>query len=489
MKRGKALILAVSSIISLEASAGGLFTNNNQNPIFFRQPAQHAVIGVQGAYYNPAGVVFLNEGWHFYLGDQMALQSRSITSEYAPFEYGNGTASNKYEGSTFAPVIPSLDVVYNKDRWAASFHFGVVSGGGSCEFEEGLGSFEAPMALLPAAINSLTGSNMINKYDADIHFTGKSYGFGGQFNFAYKLIDNDNAKLALSAGIRGNYLKNIYAGGIFDYQLTTALGTLPASAVLTQVLQTLGMNPAVASAYAGQLGGDKEVDCTQNAFAFNPVLGAHFATGAWDFAVKYEFVTKVELENKTNINTAGIAQFDDGAKSNSDIPALLAGGFNVDILPNWRAAAGVNLYMDKSADYGGKQAKLGRNTYEIDLGTEYDFNSKWTASIGYQKTSFDFGENNDYLTDMSFSLSNWCLCGGIRYNINDTVAIDLSAFNTFYGKATKEYSDYGNAGATYAAALGQVGIPAQMLEGLKMKGKDTFFRTSTTFGIGVVWNL
>ena len=158
MKINRIACAALMCLASGNLLAGGMFTNTNQNPIFFRQPAQYAVIGVQGAYYDPAGLVFMNNGWHFGLGNQMAVQSREVTSQYAPFAMNvnnPGIDTKKFKGSTFAPVIPNLDLVYSQDKWAASFHFGVVSGGGSCEFKDGLGSFEAPMALLPAAVNSL----------------------------------------------------------------------------------------------------------------------------------------------------------------------------------------------------------------------------------------------------------------------------------------------------------------------------------------------
>ena len=53
----KRLILtAALAAASLSAFAGGYVTNTNQNVAFLRNPAQNAVIGVQGAYFNPAGI-------------------------------------------------------------------------------------------------------------------------------------------------------------------------------------------------------------------------------------------------------------------------------------------------------------------------------------------------------------------------------------------------------------------------------------------------
>jgi len=37
--------------------AGGLVTNTNQSASFIRMPSLDAVIGIEGVYYNPAGLV------------------------------------------------------------------------------------------------------------------------------------------------------------------------------------------------------------------------------------------------------------------------------------------------------------------------------------------------------------------------------------------------------------------------------------------------
>jgi len=500
MKTKKIALVALLGLASAPMMAGGMFTNTNQNPVFFRQPAQNAVIGVQGAYYNPAGLVFMNEGWHFAIGDQMAKQTRTITSTYAPFALcveNPGQSTKEFKGETFAPVIPSLDLAYTRDKWAASFHFGVVSGGGSCAFDDGLGSFEAPMALLPAAVNALTGQPVMGGYKADINFTGKSFGFGGQFNYSYKVVDSDNLKLSVAAGVRMSYLKNQYDGGIFNYQLymNQAQALVPAgqavSGVLTQILMAAQM-PADAAQQTAQgigqaLGADKEVSCAQTAWGFTPVLNAHLQAGIVDLAVKYEFRTSAKYENSTYINTTGIATYNDGQTVQSDVPALLSAGLNVNIMPTLRAAAAMNVYFDKNANYNGRQELLGGNTLEWTAGIEYDLSSKWTLSLGTQITRFDFGENNNYLTDSSFSLPSWCLGGGFRYWFTDRLAVDFSAFNTFYDTATKSYNDFGNAGAAYSGQLGQI-LSAQALAALSQPGSDKFERTSFNFGLGVVWD-
>ena len=84
----KLILTAALAAASLSAFAGGYVTNTNQNVAFLRNPAQNAVIGVQGAYFNPAGIAFMNNGWHLALDIQTAVQRRYTTSTYEPLKYG-----------------------------------------------------------------------------------------------------------------------------------------------------------------------------------------------------------------------------------------------------------------------------------------------------------------------------------------------------------------------------------------------------------------
>ena len=235
----KLILTAALAAASLSAFAGGYVTNTNQNVAFLRNPAQNAVIGVQGAYFNPAGIAFMNNGWHLALDIQTAVQRRYTTSTYEPLKYGidnDGKGYKKYTGKTFVPVLPHLDLVYKHNNWFGSFHFGVVSGGGKAVYDQGLGSFEAPVAMIPALINTLSGAQAVSAYSADIALTGEQYNFAGQLNFGYKISKN----WSVAAGVRLNYISNYYVGSLKNIQLQPTGGQMmPASAVLANVISQL----------------------------------------------------------------------------------------------------------------------------------------------------------------------------------------------------------------------------------------------------------
>lgn len=123
MNKTKLICAALALSTAATASAGGILTNTNQNIAFLRNPAQDAVIGIAGVYSNPAGVAFMNNGFHLSLNIQNAHQTREITSTFAPFAYGAnnfGNTTKTFKGEANAPIIPSIQAAYNKTTGASS---------------------------------------------------------------------------------------------------------------------------------------------------------------------------------------------------------------------------------------------------------------------------------------------------------------------------------------------------------------------------------
>jgi len=495
----KIILFAALIAAGTPAIAGGYFTNTNQNVAFLRQPARNATIGVEGAYFNPAGIGFMNNGWHFGLDLQNITQRRYIETTYAPLAYGvnnNKSQTKKYVGKTEVPVLPHLDLAYIHDNWFGSFHFGVISGGGKASFDDGLGSFEAPIAMLPALIKGMAGSQVVTAYDANISMVGGQYNFTGQLNLGYKVLDN----LSVSAGLRLNYLNNKYTGSIKDIQLQYAGNMVPAANVLGGIISTLsgGTIPvATGTSMAAGLVGDKELDCSQSDFAYTPILSVHYETGKLDLSARYEFNTRVRLTNDTKSNNTGISQFDNKKVVAADIPAIAALGGQYKLLPNLRVSAGYNYFFDKQAkeynsatDRNDKQDYIDGNTWEFLGGVEYDINDKLTVSTGANTTTYGFGDEKKYISDMSFTTNSVSFGIGCRYHINSKMSVDIAALNTFYSKLTKEMKDYDNVGASYYAKLAPMAqaIPALAqkisLDKLQIPGKDVYSRKSLVFGVG-----
>ena len=81
----KTISIAAMVLASLPMMAGGLLTNTNQNAAFLRNMAQDGQVTLTSLYANPAGNVFLSEGWHMSLNSQTAIQQRNISTTFPYF--------------------------------------------------------------------------------------------------------------------------------------------------------------------------------------------------------------------------------------------------------------------------------------------------------------------------------------------------------------------------------------------------------------------
>ena len=150
--RKKLLFGIAMLIVSLPTFAGGYLTNTNQNVRFLRNPARDAAIGIDGVYSNPAGVLFLGQGFHLSLNIQNVHQTRTILTGFPLFvnnANNPGETLHKFKGVADAPILPSIQAAWNKGDWSFQFGFAITGGGGKCEFDNGLGSFEQVVSAIP----------------------------------------------------------------------------------------------------------------------------------------------------------------------------------------------------------------------------------------------------------------------------------------------------------------------------------------------------
>ena len=488
MKKLKLVSLAIAMACATPSFAGGLLTNTNQHVAFNRMMSREASIGIDGVYYNPAGVVFMGEGHHLAINWQLAYQTRSIENDYALFKnnVNNSITPRTFKGEAFAPVIPSFQYAYNKGRWSLQASFALTGGGGKCTFDNGLGSFEKIVAETAIAACKLAGAvdQMASQYGVPAVFTGENaFGTKGQYSYnsymhgrqyyyglslgaAYKFSDNFSA----FAGVRGVYASTNYYGYVEDIKV----GNMPLYKVLDPTKETAA---------------NIELSCDQSGVGFTPIIGVDFKTGKWNFAAKYEFKTRIRLKNKSvnqapsignlpdNLRNAYIAggvpeqaadailknatiqramgqlktqfdseleeaigEYEDGKKIAGDIPAYLALGVGYSPVNAVRVNAGFHWFDDKHAtSYNNRQEKLKRGTLEYNAGVEVDVNKKITLSTGWQNTNYGLPDENldtptskRYMDDKSFVVSSNSVAVGGVYHINKKMDLNVAYFHTFY---------------------------------------------------------
>ena len=463
------LIGATALMVSNSTFAGGILTNTNQNATFLRNPARNAAIAIDGVYSNPAGIAFLPQGFHLSVSWQAAFQKRQIDVNGQLLQLNGGKADKYFEGVTNAPVIPSFQAAYViNDKWSVSAQFAVGGGGGACEFENGLPMFE-----------ELVGGKLVSaqatSYGLNQNLTGEQYLFGLQVGATYKLTDN----FSVFGGARGvlansNYtgaINNITANGVAAgaymngllAKIDEGLGQIGAGleqinaglaqlepvkdvagykeqyVALQQKQQALQQQQGALQQQQGALkqgaallGSDFNLDCAQSGFGITPIIGLDWKLGKLNLGAKYEFRTKIELENDSKNTSANVTAlmpaYKDGAKVRSDIPALLTLGAQYKIADNFRAMVGGVYYWDKDAK--GTPIKKGDNTWEANLGVEWDVNDKVLLSLGGQRTQYGFDDAD--MADTNFNINSYGLCIGGAYKFSEKMKLNIGYMHSFY---------------------------------------------------------
>ena len=434
----KLLLLAVTATAFLTVRAGGLMTNTNYHIAFDRMMARGATFDIDATFSNPAGLAWGHEGWELSLNFQKPWQHRDI-------KLGETT----YEGKASAPIVPALFATYKKNRIAVSAMIGIVGSGGFVEYKQGVPMYNMLLGGMLAA-NGITP----DQYKLNSEMKGKQYIYGGQVNFTYKISDC----FAAAVGLRANYYDGYYRGHVIA-------ADHPQLGELAKLL----------------------LDVDQKGWGITPIISLDFHKGPVTVAARYEFRTKLNPKNETNVLDACLgtnliaammaadpagaqaklqalaaqlgnytAPFADGARTRYDMPALLSLAVGYEFSPKLRATLEYHFFDDKNAKMANdRQKELKHGTHEILAGVEYDINEKFTVSCGAQRT--DYGLSDGYQQNTSFACDSYSIGLGGAWNVTDKIRLNAGYFISLY-------SDYKKA-TSY--------------------GEETYSRTNNVIGIGI----
>lgn len=413
----KILTILSATLITGSLFAGGLVTNTNQSASWVRLPARDASTEIDAVYYNPAGLMKLENGFHISISNQVISQNKEVENFYSGPGGNFGLNESLYKGKVSAPLFPGVYAAYKTDRLAFSVGFNPIGGGGGATFDKGLPSFEmTPSDLVPSL-----ASQGAKAYRLDTYFEGTSVYFGLQGGVSYKINDF----ISVAAGVRYVMAKNTYDGYLRGIELnmgtaetpvwtradaimngiagqattaaqsTTALvgggaGSLTLAQAEAASIITAQQRGALEGALAGfgspitvtiatadavfkgaaakytataSLLGDQSAEVEQTGSGITPFISVNLSPADnLNIGIKYEMATKLELENKTTKDfTVGytsegvpVTMFPDGEKLRNDMPAMLSVGVDYGATEKLNIAAGVHYYFDKSANYGRK---------------------------------------------------------------------------------------------------------------------------------------
>ena len=490
MNKLKAACLTAAIASSSVSFAGGFLTNTNQNVAFNRMMSREASIGIDGVYYNPAGVVFLGDGHHLSINWQLAYQDRTIKNDYSLFtnNVNNPITPREFKGKAFAPVIPSFQYAYNKGRWSFQGNFALTGGGGKCTFDNGLGSFERIVAetamaacglarTVDGALGSVLGREVSmfgsdqafgagGKYSYNSYMHGRQYYFGLSLGAAYKVSDN----FSVFGGVRGIYATTNYYGYVEDIKV----GNMP----LYMVLDPTKKDAA-----------NIELSCDQSGIGFTPIIGVDFKTGKWNFSAKYEFKTRMRLKNKSVNLVPSIGNLP--ANLSSQMTQILTAQFTQAGMPAEQATA--------KAEAAATAVLANQTVQKTMLGLKNQFDTELDEAIG------EYADGKKIAADIPAYLSV-----GVGYSPIDPLRINVG-FHFFDDKNAKAYNnrqeklDHGtleyNAGVEYdinkkfTVSAGwqstNYGLPEEEATTSKDKrfmDDKSFVTSSNSVGLGGVWH-
>jgi len=409
----KSLVVVFLLLFCAPLTFATLVTNMNQSALYFRTLSRNASTDVDAVFYNPAGLMQLQNGFHVYLSNQTIFQTKTVTNNFPLLN------NAVYEGKVNVPFFPDFYAVYKMERLALSFGFGPNAGGGTADYAKGLPSFEIPISMLPALLSSYGVPT--NNYSADIAFKGSSVFWGFQANVSAALMD----WLDAAAGMRVILAHNTYEGSIQNIMIDP-YGTMISAPAFFNAIHM----PSLAAATA-----DKAVNAAQDGTGFTPILSLNLRPmDGLNIGIKYEFITKLTLTNKTTQDD--VAMFPDGAKTHNDIPAIFSVGAQYEVIPGLKAMLSFNYFFDKNADWDGREDFVDSNSWDLGAGVEYALSEGFAVSAGILRTSFTLLPA--YNSDLSHEMSATSLGGGVRVGLMKNLDVDLGLLVSFYDKSSKE---------------------------------------------------
>jgi long-subunit fatty acid transport protein len=476
------------SVPSLSLFAGGIVTNTNNSATWTRNPSTAATLGVDAVYYNPAATTTLGKGLFLSLSNQSIFQKREVDNSYsglnqslfkgsvdAPFfptlyaAYnlnkfsfsfgfnpigGGGSAEFKKGLPSFeipiSDLVPSLgsqgvnDYRLNSYFKGSSVYYG---------YQFGVAYKVSDQVSIFAGVRYVNAKNKYEGYLKDVNVQ-----MNGQWVSPRPILLGVSGALAGVASTLQPLVENLPSITLAQAE---GYGILPSAnrAALEQGLLGLGvpqaeistmdlthvqgkfMEQSVKASITSNLLRDQEVDVEQTGSGICPIIGANFSLldHKLNIGLKYEFATQMEVKNKTKLDfvmdsvpaigtkpATATTMFPNGAKTPSDMPALLSIGVSYKLLEKLSVSGSLYYFFDKSVEYGktlpneeGKQVFVGNdkvidnNFFDLGFGAEYSLTKKLLVSTGYLYGKVDV--NQKYQADINHTITCHTLCFGGKY--------------------------------------------------------------------------
>ena len=421
-------LLALAAVLSSSAYSASIDHIQTYTPEYLGNQAQNGMINNASVYYNPAGLVHLQNGTYFHAGIELAVGEEKMNYN-----------DQELKADLLQP-IPNFAMYKVEDDSALFWTFGGIAGGGDLKYKDGVPGTAVISDIVnnnPLLSGMLKGKITTEKSSAE----GKNIYAQTTLGKTWKVDD----KLSLSVAGRVVYGVRKLKG---DIQVEGS-----------KFLDDSKQNRAT-------------LDSERTAWGYGAQFGVNYkATERLNLAMRYDSRVKMNFkakasERKVELSKLGVGlsdlgfstfypEYADGTKSRRDLPAILAAGMSYKVTDNWTVALSGNYYfnkdakMDRMAGSGklealqlkGVEAKYD-NGWELAVGTEYRLSPKWAVlgSINYADT----GAKVSSYDDVEYALNSVTLGTGLKYNPDETTEWVFTVAHFFYDEEKGHYdSKYG----------------------------------------------
>ncbi len=445
----KKSLIILSLLASANAFAGSIDYLAQQDAEYFAHPAMIGKVGVSGAYYNPAGTAFLEDGLYIQLNSQTLFKNYEMQTEI--------NKKLNHESDHPSAFVPSLQMVKKEGDRSYFLHAGAAAGGGTVKYKNGISAFEVIRQgiqdglqknyHIPATVEYLNGSTV----------NGTSYYINTTFGVAQKI----NSKFSIAGGARLIYaMRELDGTAHYSLDLDGKVGNTPGKPV------------------------NVNIDSERTGWGVGGVFGFHYQpTEKLNIGFKYETEVELNLDADgdvkvtsplSKINNIGggipgsaiIGGIDSSLRSEPviaewleddrrNLPAMMALGISYELTDRITLLTSGNYYFIKDANRNGCYENYD-NGYEISVGVDYKLNDKWTLMAGYQYT--DTGANERTYKDTDFALDADMYGLGVKYTPDETKEFIVSYAYVDYKNGTAKNGDIET--TTFKKEVDAIGLSA-----------------------------
>ena len=449
----KKTLMLMALVASVNAYGGSIDYLAQQDAEYFAHPSMIGKIGTSGAFYNPAGTVFMEDGTYFKVNAQTIFKDYTMNTDYKGITGITDSVKDSHSSDYPSPMVPSFQFVKKDGDRSYFAHAGIAAGGGTVKYDNGISAFEVigegieaafkkKFGLLDGNVNAL---GIEAKYLGGTTVEGSSFYYNINFGMAQKL----NEKFSVAGGIRLIYATRALEGtGNFELDLT--------------------------SVDKGKHDVKVSLDAEREAYGVGGVIGFNYKpTDRLNIGFKYETEVELDFEAKkgqngisvksspANIVAGGIAEelrkelvirewLEDG---NRNLPAMMALGISYDMTDRLTLLASGNYYFIEQANEDHAYDNY-TNGYEASIGFDYKLNEKYTLMAGYQYTNT--GANEGTYKDTDYALDAHMYCVGMSYSPNETRKYTLS-----YGFVDYQDGTSSATGTTFEKTVHTIGMSAE----------------------------